>query len=144
MVSVWLKKKRELVPVKNLNFRKNKVTYKYKGKKITSSYGKDDSDVELVYTTGLVGTQWETINLDFDVVKLSVYHGAEEGQSIVAPSGYDVMDPKPSKLIEFVGVLTMHSFMLYVDDFALVNLDIADSYKVEVLGNKYEFEKLTK
>ena len=67
MVSVWLKKKRELVPVKNLNFSKNKVTYKYKGKKITSSYDKDDSDVELVYTTGLVGTQWETINLDFDV-----------------------------------------------------------------------------
>ena len=144
MVSVWLKKKRELVPVKNLNFSKNKVTYKYKGKKITSSYDKDDSDVELVYTTGLVGTQWETINLDFDVIKLSVYHGAEEGQSIVAPRGYDIVDPKPSKLIEFVGVVTMQSFMLYVDDFALVNLDLADSYKVEVLGNKYEFEMLTK
>lgn len=144
MVSVWLKLKKTLVPAKNLNFSKNKVTYKYKGKKITSSYGKDDSEVELVYTIGLVGTQWENINLDFDVVKLSVYHGAEEGQSIVAPSGYDIVDPKPSKLIEFVGVVTMSSFMLYVDDFALVNLDIADSYKVEVLGNKYEFEILTK
>ena len=72
-----------------------------------------------------------------DILKLDIWQGQED--NYVDSVTHDVVTGRPSKYIKKLGELKKDTFGgLYVNDFYLLNLEIADNYEIEVIGNIYQ------
>lgn len=76
-----------------------------------------------------------------DIVKLDIWQGQEDNYIDLVT--HDVVTGRPSKHIKKIGELKKDIFGgLYIKDFYLLNLEIADKYEFEVIGTIYENPEL--
>lgn len=141
----WVESEKELVDVKNINFKENTVTLPIQTSIISDYWWNETSwdfqDIKLMQYTGLKDKNNKEIYFDVDYVKLKVWHGYES--AYVDDFTHDVVDSKSSTLYEYEGVITRDEFgNPHLPNYYFANLLDADKFEFEILGDVYNNPEL--